>query len=110
MAEIKPVPERIAERKTIVYKTLVDPTVAKMTGEKMKDRLFVRFGFLTPRQKEVEYVSLDKYYEPYLVVSGKYSINYYRRRVYTVEVDADVQEVILLKQTFKPIPPKKAAK
>lgn len=110
MAEMKPVPERIVKRKTIVYKTLVDPTVVKITGEKVKHRVFLRFGFLTPKPEEVQYVSMDKYYEPYIVVSGKYSIDYYRKRVYTVEVDGDVQEVTLLKQTFKPVPPKKAAK
>ena len=110
MAEIKPVPERIVSRKAIVYRTLVDPTVAKITGEKMKDTLFVKFGFLRPKSEEVQCVSVDKYYEPYMVVSGKYSIDYYRRRVYTVEVDGDVREVILLKQSFKPLPPKKAAK
>ncbi|MFQ6064034.1 MAG: hypothetical protein ACE5L6_01025 [Candidatus Bathyarchaeia archaeon] len=102
--------EKIVERKTIVYKTLVDPTVAKITGEKTKDRLFVKFGFLKPKTEEVQFVSVDKYYEPYMVVSGKYSIDYYRKRTYTIEVDGDVQKVVLLKQTFKPVPPKKAAK
>ncbi len=109
MTEIKPVPERIAERKVIVYRTLVDPTVVKITGEKMKDKLFVRFGFLKPKPEEVQYVSIDKYYEPYIVVNGKYSLDYYRKRVYTIEVDRDVREVILLKQTFKPVSPKKPA-
>ena len=110
MTEIKPVPERIVKRKTIVYRTLVDPTVVKITGEKIKERLFVRFGFLTPKPEEVQYVSVDKYYEPYIVVSGRYSIDYYRKRVYPVEVDGDVREVILLKQIFKPVPPKEPAK
>lgn len=110
MAEIKPVPERIVERKVIVYRTLVDPTVVKITGEKMKNKLFVRLGFLKPKPEEVQYVSIDKYYEPYIVVSGKYSIDYYRKRVYTLEVDENVREVILLKQTFKPVPPEKPAK
>ena len=103
-------PERIVERKTIVYKTLVDPTVVKITGEKMKDELFVRFGFLRPKPEAVQCISVDKCYEPYIVVSGKYSIDYYRRRVCTVEVDGEVREVILLKQSFKPVPSKKPAK
>ena len=114
MTEIKPVPVRIVERKTIVYRTLVDPTVVKITGEKMKDKLFVRLGFLKPKPEEVQYVSIDKYYEPYIVVGGKYSIDYYRKQVYTIEVEGDVREVILLKQSFKPVrlkkPTKKAGK
>jgi len=110
LTELQPVPEKIVARKTIVYKTLVDPTVAKITGEKMKHELFVRLGFLKPKPEEVQYVAVDKYYEPYIVVSGKYSINYYRRRIYTVEVDGDVREVVLLRQSFKPVPPEKPAK
>jgi len=110
LVEIESVPEKIVERKAIVYKTLVDPTVAKISGKKTKDKLFVRFGFLKPKPEEVQYVSTNKYYEPYIVVSGKYSIDYYRKRVYTVEVDADVREVVLLEQTFKPVPSKKTAK
>ncbi|UCC33078.1 MAG: hypothetical protein JSW53_04635 [Candidatus Bathyarchaeota archaeon] len=110
MSAVESIPEKVVERKTIVYKTLVDPTVAKITGEKMKDKLFVRLGFLKPRPEEVKCVSVSKSYEPYLVVRGKYSIDYYRKRVYTVDVDEDVQEVILLKQSFKTLSPEKPAK
>lgn len=110
MVEIESVPEKIVQRKVIVYRTLVDPTVAKISGKKTKDKLFVRFGFLKSKPEEVQFVSTDKYYEPYIVVSGKYSIDYYRKRVYTVEVDAGVGEVVLLEQTFKPVPSKKTAK
>ncbi|UCE43435.1 MAG: hypothetical protein JSV57_03455 [Candidatus Bathyarchaeota archaeon] len=110
MSAAESVPEKIVKRKTIVYRTLVDPTVAKITGEKNKARLFVRLGFLKPKPEEVQCVSVDKSYEPYLVVRGKYSIDYYRKRIYTVEVDADVQEVILLKRSFKTVSPEKPAK
>jgi len=110
LVEIESVPEKIVQRKVIVYRTLVDPTVAKISGKKTKDKLFVRFGFLKSKPEEVQFVSTDKYYEPYIVVSGKYSIDYYRKRVYTVEVDAGVGEVVLLEQTFKPVPSKKTAK
>jgi hypothetical protein len=39
------VPEKVVDRKIIVYKTLIDPTVIKLATEKVKDRLFVKFGF-----------------------------------------------------------------
>jgi hypothetical protein len=92
--------EKIAERKTIVYETRTDPTVIKVAGEKLKDQLFTRFGFLKPKPDEIQFVSIDKYYEPYMVVSGKYSIDYYRKCVYTVNVNKDVLEVILLGHNF----------
>jgi len=105
-----PMSEKIIERKVIVYKTLVDPTAVKLAGEKLKERLFAKFGFLKPKPEEIRCVSIDKNYEPYLVVDGRYAIDYYRRRVYTLEVDENVQEVIVLEKTFKPEAPKEPPK
>ncbi|MCW3993216.1 MAG: hypothetical protein NWE85_01440 [Candidatus Bathyarchaeota archaeon] len=100
--ETVPVNEEVVERKTIVYETLVDPTVVKVAGEKLRTKLFVRFGFLRPKSEEIQFVSIEKYYEPYIVISGKYTIDYYRACIYTVDVDKKVREVILLNQKFKP--------
>jgi len=102
LTETAPTGEKIVERKLIVYKTLVDPTVVKMAGEKLKNKLFVRFGFLKAKPEEIQFVSVNKYYEPYIVVNGKYIIDYYRDCVYMVNVDEKVQEVILFNQKLKP--------
>jgi len=95
-------PEKLADRKIIVYKTLIDPTVIKLATEKVKDRLFVKFGFLKPNPDQIQQVSFEKDYEAFVIVDGKYNIDYYRRRIYTVRVDDKAQEVILFNQTFKP--------
>jgi hypothetical protein len=95
-------PEKITERKIIVYKTLIDPTVIKLATEKVKDRLFVKFGFLKPNPDQIQQVSFEKDYEAFVIVDGRYNIDYYRRRIYTVRVDDKAQEVILFSQTFKP--------
>ena len=100
MPDNEPSNEKVVERKKIVYQTLVDPTVIKMAGEKIKDQLFARFGFLKPKPTEIQLVSIDKYYEPFIVISGKYLIDYYRKCAYTVNVDKDVLEVILLNNKF----------
>jgi hypothetical protein len=99
--ETMPSREKIAERKTIVYETRIDPTVIKVAGEKLKSQLFVRFGFMKPKPEEIRLISIDKYYEPYMVISGKYVIDYYRKCAYTVKVDKKVLEVILLDHKFK---------
>jgi len=96
------IPEKITDRKIIVYKTLIDPTVIKLATEKVKDRLFVKFGFLKPNPDQIQQVSFEKDYEPFVIVDGRYHIDYYRRRLYTVRVDDKAQEVILFNQTFKP--------
>jgi hypothetical protein len=97
--------EKIANRKTIVYETRIDPTVIKVAGEKLKVQLFTRFGFIKPRPEEIRLVSIDKYYEPYMLVSGKYVIDYYRKCAYTVKIDKKVLEVILLNHKFEPKQP-----
>jgi hypothetical protein len=96
------IPEKVADRKIIVYKTLIDPTVIKLATEKVKDRLFVKFGFLKPNPDQIQQVSFEKDYEAFVIVDGRYNIDYYRRRVYTLRVDDKAQEVILFNQTFKP--------
>lgn len=102
MTEVLPVPEKIAKRKTIVYKSRVDPTIVKLTAEKMKSKLFVKFGFSKPRPEEIRVVSVDKYYEPYVLIDGKYSVDYYKKRVHTLDVDERTEDVRILGETFKP--------
>ena len=97
-----PLKENVVARKTIVYETLVNPTVIRVASEKLKQQLFTRFGLLKPKLEEIQFVSIDKYYEPYIVVGGMYSIDYYRKCAYTVKVDERVLEVILLEKKFIP--------
>ena len=82
MAQIQEIPERITPRKVIVYKACVDPTVLKLIAEKMKSELFVnvkRFG--KPRSEDIRLASVDRYYEPYVLVDAKYHIDYLKKRV-----------------------------
>jgi len=99
-------PEKIVERKVIVYKTQVDPTIVKLSAEKVKDRVFRRYGFLKPSADQIRQVSFEKDYDPYFVVDGKYTIDYYRGRTYTIPIDENALEIILLNQTLKPEPTK----
>jgi hypothetical protein len=94
--------ENIIARKTIVYETLVDPTVIRVASEKLKQALFARLCLQKPKAEEVQFVSIEKYYEPYIVISGKYLIDYYRKCVYVVNVDEGVLEVILLERKILP--------
>lgn len=94
--------ENIATRRTIVYQTLMDPATARIEGEKLKNRLFNRYMFKLNTPDEIEFVSIEKYYEPYIVVSGKHLIDYYRKCAYFVSVDKDAREVILFEHRFTP--------
>lgn len=92
----------IASRKTIVYKTLIDPSVVRIAGEKNKCRLFNDSLFWRYRPEEIDFISVEKYYEPYIAVNGKYSIDYYRKSIYTVKTSKEVKEVLLFDHTFRP--------
>jgi hypothetical protein len=86
--------ERIVERKTIVYETLVDPAVIRIAAENLKGQLFTKYVFLRPTPEEVTIVSVEKTYEPFIMITGKYSIDYYRKRTCTFTVDNAVSEVV----------------
>jgi len=54
----------------------------RLLEEKLKSRLFAKIGFLKPKSEEVRLIIVDKYYEPYIVVGGKYAIDYRKKRVF----------------------------
>jgi len=96
-----PTREKIADRKTIVYETLVDSAVMKLNGEKVKTEIFAKF-LMKPARENIQFVSIDKYYEPFIIISGKYAIDYYRKSTYAIKVNKEVREVIVLNNQFKP--------
>ena len=101
LAEIPEVPERMIKRGVIVYKSRIDPTIVKLTAEKMKNKLFVK-RFSKPGHEEIRVVSVDKYYEPYVLVDAKYSIDYYKTAGYSLDIDNETREVRILGETFEP--------
>jgi len=70
--------------------------MARLLGEKVKGKFFTRLRFLKPKPEEIRLISIDKYYEPYVLVSGKYAIDYCRKHVYSVKVDKNAREVAFL--------------
>jgi hypothetical protein len=102
LSEIPPVPEKISERKIIVYKSRVDPTIVKLTAEKMKYKLFTKFTFAKNRAEEIRVVSVDKYYEPYVLIDAKYNLQYYKSKVYTLAVEPETEQVKISGKTYTP--------
>jgi len=102
LSEAPPIPEKISKRKVIVYKSRVDPTIVKLTAEKMKHKLFAKFGFSKNRSEEIRVVSVDKYYEPYIVIDAKYNVQYFTKKVYTLGVDPETEEVKISGESYTP--------
>ena len=93
LSEIPLIPEKISERKIIVYKSRVDPTIVKLTAEKMKYKLFTNIHPSKRKSEEIRVVSVDKYYEPYVLIDANYHVNYYKKKVYTLGVDFETEQV-----------------
>jgi hypothetical protein len=104
-AETPSTKEKIAKRKNIVYKAVVDPELIRVACEKLKKQLFAKFAFywFQPKVEDIQFVSLEKYYEPYIVISGKYSIDYLRKCTYRLKVPEEVRELILNPNKYVPV-------
>jgi hypothetical protein len=104
LAQTITIPEKISKRRIIVYKPCLDLNVIRQKAEKQKTDLFTKYFFLKPNPTEIRVVAIEKYYEPYLAVSGEYTIEYSRPWVHTIEVAETLQELTLFGQTFTPEP------
>jgi hypothetical protein len=103
-AETSSIKEKIIERKTIVYEARVDSALIRVACEKLKKQLFTKFAFFwfQPKLEDIQFVSLEKYYEPYIAISGKYFIDYFRKCTYIFKVAEGVREVILRANKYVP--------
>ena len=103
---LKSMSEKIAKRKVIVFKTLSDHTIIKAAAEEMKSGLFKRYGVLRPPADQIKQIAFEKRYAPYFVLDGKYTIDYYQGRSYSIPILQDSIEVVLFDHTLKPEPAK----
>jgi len=96
------IPEKIAERKIIVYKSRIDIKAVRATAEKMKTQLFRKLVFLKPKPEEVQVVSINKYFEPYVFVDGEYNIDYSKNWIHNIQVDETMQELTIFGDKVRP--------
>jgi len=101
MTEIAVLPQNVVDTKTVVLKSRLDSRMARSLGEQLKRSLFRSFGFLKPDTKDVQLVGFEKYYEPYLVIGGTYSIDYCRKHVCNVKVEENTREIFVGGKKFK---------
>lgn len=104
MTTTEALPAKMVERKTVILKSRLDATMVKLLGEKIKTRFFSRRSFLKPKPQEIQLVCVDKFYEPYIIVGGKYAIDYCKKCLLPVRVSEKMQEIFILGKEFKPSP------
>ena len=104
MAEIEILPQKIVDTRIVILKSKFDSSRVKVQGEKLKTSFFSRFGFLKPRPRDVLLIGFSKYYEPYIVIGGKYSIDYCKRHGYALKVEDRTQALFIDGKKLKPEP------
>jgi len=104
MADIEILPQKIVDTRTIILKSKLGSNSVKLRGEKLKTSFFARFGFLKPKPRDILLISFNKYYEPYIVIGGKYSIDYCKKHNYALMVEDRTQAMFIDGKRIKPEP------
>ena len=89
METIETVPQKVVEQKIVILKARLDPNKVKSLGEEKKRDFFVRSKFLKhkPADTEVGLIGFSKYYEPFIIIGGRYSIDYCKKHLFEIKTD-----------------------
>ena len=85
--------------KTVVLRQVLDYSEAEQIVENRKTALF-RSMLQKPKKTEVHVHSIKLSYEAFLILSGKYNADFYRKTVHSISVDPDVREIIIGDDVF----------
>ena len=102
MAEPEILPQKIVDSRTIILKTRLSFSIVKSQGDRLKTSFFVRFGILKPKRKDISLIAFSKYYEPCILIGGKYAIDYCRRHNYALQVEDRTQDILIDGKKLKP--------
>jgi carbonic anhydrase/acetyltransferase-like protein (isoleucine patch superfamily) len=110
MYDVEVLPQKVVEPKIVVLKTRLDSNMVRLQVEGLKQNFFTKLGFLKPKAKEIILISSEKYYEPYIVIGGKYSLDYCRKHTFNLEVKNQTHEVFIAGQKFEVLTSKSGKK
>ena len=83
----------------MVLRPILDYTEAEQIVENRKTSLF-RSMLQKPKKTEVHVHSIKLSYEAFLILSGKYNADFYRKTIHVINVDPNVREIIIGDDTF----------
>ncbi len=78
----------------------MDEDDARKIVENKKTSVFKKF-LSKPKPADVHIHSVDLYYEEILLISGKYTADYFRKATHSISVDYNVGEIMLGEGVFK---------
>jgi len=85
--------------KTVVLRPILDLSDAEQIVENRKTSRF-RSMLQKPSKTEVHVHSLKLSYEAFLILSGKYNADFYRKVIHTINVKPNVKEILVGGYTF----------
>lgn len=91
--------KRVVSIKTIIVKPNFQLQEIQSLAEKRKTNLFGT-ALTRPKPNEINVASVDLFFEPIWKVAGKYEIDYYRKNIHHISVDASVKEILIGPATF----------
>ena len=83
----------------MVIKKVIDEEEASAIIDEKKTSIFKSL-LKKPKKEEVHVDSIKLFHECLLLVSGKYTADYFRKEVHTISVDSNVQEITFGGGTF----------
>ena len=87
------------DTRTIIFTKKIDDNHAREIVSQKKTNVFRKL-LRKPKREEVHEHSLQLFYEALLIVSGKYTADYFRKAVHPINVDYNVGEVVLGEGVF----------
>ena len=108
--KIEIIPQKMVDAETVVLKTRFDSEVARLQAERLKQSFFVKLWFFKPKAEEIQLVGYEKYYEPYIIIGGRYSLDYCKKHTFSIEVEKTTREVFIDGRKFEPVASKSGKK
>jgi len=102
MFSVETLPQSIVDTKTIILKPRLDQGDILLIGDKIRPRLFSKFGFKS-KPEHIKLLGSEIYFEPYLIIGGKYSLDYCKKHVFRVNVEESTTKVYVAGQEFKSV-------
>jgi cytoskeletal protein CcmA (bactofilin family) len=101
MSHSECLPQSMIDIKIVVFRPKFDKGDIRLIGERIRPRLFSRFG-LKYRPKDIRTLCSESYFEPYLIIGGKYALDYCKKQVFKLDVEEGTSKVFVAGQVFKP--------
>ena len=106
MESIETVPQKVVDQKIIILKSRLDPNKAKSLGEEKKKDFSRRSRLFKNRSPgtDVALIGFSKYYEPFVIVGGRYSIDYCKKHFFEIKTDTKEDRLFVAGEEKKPEP------